>query len=535
MNKRDVMNQALYLFIVSTLFCLAGYSQVKKVPTTVEKPAELQDPPKKAVDALKGEDDLEEEENSSENRIRQYLSLTIGVEHSESLKKLPEGFKILGDFDKVANQVYDITNGKLRITPTTVGVGTLTIHDKEGKLLYEYRLDIKKSSLDKVAREIKSLLGDIEGIQIKIINNKVVVDGQILLPRDMSRIGNVLMQFGDQAVSLVSLSPLAQKKIAEIIEREINNPEVSVRAINDKFILEGIVDSEDERERSKKIAHTYLPDIVIDRAEDITIKRRKNPDPVVDMLQVRPPPARGPEKLIQLVIHYVELNKDYNRMFRFQWMPDLKDGSQMSFGGDSSRGPGSAGVFSQITGIISNLFPKLNWLKGHNFARILESSTLIVENNQKGEMKSVSNVPYPVVNANGQAGTQFQPVGINTAITPSIISSNSDSIRLDLGFAISQLIGITDSGPMTTENNMHTIITVRSGQSAAVGGLIRNSNYTDYNRLPPDVSKNPIVSLYASKGFQRKQTQFVVFVTPIIKSSASSGVEKIKKKFHLRD
>jgi pilus assembly protein CpaC len=504
-------------------------AQEKTVPTTDEQPKELQDPPKKAIDAIKRE---KEDDDVEDTRQRRYLTLTVGLEHEAPVDKLPEGYKVLGDYDKIAAQAYDLNNNVLRITPQAVGVGTLTVHDKEGHLLYEFRIDIKKSSLDKVARELKSLIGDIEGIQIRIINNKVVVDGQILLPRDVSRIGNAVLQFGDQAVSLVSLSPLAQKKIAEIIEREINNPEVSVRAVNDRFILEGVVDSEDERERAKKIANIYLPATVLDPAEEKFIKRRANKEPIVDMLQVRPPPPRGPEKLIQLVIHYVELNKDYNRMFRFQWMPDLKDGSSMSFGGDSTKEPG---VFSQVTGIISNLFPKLNWLKGHNFARILESSTLIVENNQKGEMKSVSNVPYPVVNATGQSGTQFQPVGINTAITPSIIAANSDSIRLDLGFAISQLIGITDSGPMTTENNMHTIITVRSGQSAAVGGLIRNSNYTDYNRLPPDASRNPIISLYASKGFQRKQTQFVVFVTPIIKSSASSGVEKIKRKFHLRD
>lgn len=528
---KKTLRYPLVLFAIGAIFNLQqAFGQAQKVPSAVERPKELQDPPKKAIDAIQEEKNEEPEDT----RVRHYLTLTVGLEHEERVEKLPEGFKILGDYDKIAAQAYDTTSGVLRITPQSVGVGTLTVHNKEGKLLYEFRIDIKKSSLDKVAREIKSLLADIEGIQIKIINNKVIVDGQILLPRDISRIGNVVMQFGDQAVSLVSLSPLAQKKIAEIIEREINNPEVSVRAVNDRFILEGVVDSEEERERAKKIADTYLPERVLDKAEEGYIKRRSAAvkEPIIDMLQVRPPPPRGPEKLIQLVIHYVELNKDYNRMFRFQWMPDLKDGSSVAFGGDPSKQPG---VFSQITGIISNLFPKLNWLKGHNFARILESSTLIVENNQKGEMKSVSNVPYPVINANGQAGTQFQPVGINTAITPSIIAANSDSIRLDLGFAISQLIGITDAGPMTTENNMHTIITVRSGQSAAVGGLIRNSNYTDYNRLPPDVSKNPIVSLYASKGFQRKQTQFVVFVTPIIKSSASSGVEKIKRKFHLRD
>jgi pilus assembly protein CpaC len=524
--------QSLLLWLVSTGLLLSemAFARDQKVPTAIEKPKDMQDPPNKAIDAIKDAKDGNKEDDS---RIRHYLTLTVGLEHEEREIKLPEGYKVLGDFEKIAAQAYDTNTGILRITPQTVGVGTLTLHDKEGKLLFEFRLDIRKSSLDKVAREIKSLIGDIEGVQIKIINNKVVVDGQILLPRDMSRIGNVVMQFGDQAVSLVALSPLAQKKIAEIIEREINNPEVSVRAVNDKFILEGVVDNDDERERAKKIAFTYLPETLIDPAETQFIKKRKS-EPVIDMLQVRPPAPRGPEKLIQLVIHYVELNKDYNKMFRFQWMPDLKDGSSVAFGGESTRSP-AGGVFSQITGIISNLFPKLNWLKGHNFARILESSTLIVENNQKGEMKSVSNVPYPVVNANGQSGTQFQPVGINTAITPAIISANSDSIRLDLGFAISQLIGITDSGPMTTENNMHTIITVRSGQSAAVGGLIRNSNYTDYNRLPPDVSRNPIISLYASKGFQRKQTQFVVFVTPIIKSSASSGVEKIKRKFHLRE
>lgn len=530
--KKQIGTCSLLLGLASIMIGHTVFAQDQKVPTAVEKPKELQDPPKKAIDALKPNKD---EEETDDSRTRRFLTLIIGVEHEEKIGKLPEGFKILGDYEKIASQVYDSDNGILRITPQEQGVKTLTIHNKEGKLIFEFRIDIRKSDLDKVARELKSLIGEIEGIEIKIINNKVVVDGQILLPRDMSRIGNAVQQFKDQAVSLVSLSPLAQKKIAEIIEREINNPEVSVRAINDKFLLEGVVDSEDERERAKKIAKIYLPEIVLDPAEAVYLKRRtgKNEDVVIDMLQVRPPAPRGPEKLIQLVVHYVELNKDYNRMFRFQWMPDLKDGSSASFG-EAAKG-GSPGVFSQVTGIISNLFPKLNWLKGHNFARILESSTLIVENNQKGEMKSVSNVPYPVVNATGQAGTQFQPVGINTQITPAIISNNSDSIRLDLGFAISQLIGVTDAGPMTTENTMRTIITVRSGQSAAVGGLIRNSNYTDYNRLPPDVSRNPLISLYSSKGFQRKQTQFVVFVTPIIKSSASSGVEKIKRKFHLRD
>ena len=75
---------------------------------------------------------------------------------------------------------------------------------------------------------------------------------------------------------------------------------------------------------------------------------------------------------------------------------------------------------------------------------------------------------------------------------------------------------------------------VRSGQSAAVGGLISSTTNTGYNKIPKGI-KNPIISLYASKEFSKNQSQFVVFITPIIKSSASQGADRIKRKFRIRN
>jgi pilus assembly protein CpaC len=146
-------------------------------------------------------------------------------------------------------------------------------------------------------------------------------------------------------------------------------------------------------------------------------------------------------------------------------------------------------------------------------------------------------VPYQSsagAGANAVPQTLFKPIGIKTKITPVILGERSDSISLDMYFWVTSLIGNGPSGPQTSTNDMTTSIVVRSGQSAAVGGLITNNSFTGYNRLPSNV-KNPIISLYASKDFERNQSQFVVFVTPIIKSSASSGSEKIKKKFRLRE
>ena len=173
--------------------------------------------------------------------------------------------------------------------------------------------------------------------------------------------------------------------------------------------------------------------------------------------------------------------------------------------------------------------------KQHGHARVLQSSSIIVEDGKKGILNSISNIPYQIVTAEGQPSTQFQEAGIRTTITPSILGARSDSVNLQLNFAVKSLVGMTAAGPLTSAREIQTVIAVRSGQSAAVGGLISNDTGTDYNKLPANVSRNPLISLYASKNFRRKQSQFVVFVTPVIKSSASAGAEAIKRKFRLRN
>lgn len=476
----------------------------------------------------------EEESTPVKSRPRRFVTLTIGLEHDEKLPPVPEAISFKGDFRKITAASFNKEENILRFVPKAEGIATLTVHDSKGRVVAEYHIDVKKSKLDAVVREMQSLLGDIEGITIKIVNNKVVVDGQILLPRDMNRIYNVVSQFGDQASSLVSLSPLAQKKIAEFIARDINNPEVEVRAINDKFVLSGWASSPDEKNRAEVIAKTYVPAVILEKSEMDGVVKRVKPanDGVINLINVKEQAAAPPPKIIQIVVHYVELQKDYSKGFRFQFTPSLKDESGMAF----STGSNAAGGFvSSITGTINNLLPRLNWAKQHGHARVLESTTIIVKDGGKGMLNSMQKIPY--LTAQGKDGipvTNFEPVGIKMSITPVLLGERSDSINLDLDFELSALIGMSDAGPLTSQNQMQTGIIVRSGQSAAVGGLITNRSGTNYNKLPKG-AENPIISLYASKDFQRNQSQFVVFVTPVIKSSASAGSEKIKKKFRLRD
>ncbi|MGZ3774199.1 MAG: BON domain-containing protein [Pseudobdellovibrionaceae bacterium] len=487
------------------------------------------------------EDDLVAEpsvQNADEGlgvfRSRKFINLTLGIEQDEKLPPLPEKIDFKGDFRKIVQASYAKDLNVMRFIPKAEGFATLTIHDKRnGKIVVEYRIDVKKSKLDKVVREIRALLGDIEGINIKIVNNRVLVDGQILLPRDLARIYNVTQQFGDQARSIVTLSPLAQKKIAEFIARDINNPEIEVRTVNDNIILQGWASSEEESKRAELIAKTYLPDMVIDPAADSGLIKKRKPlgtDGVINLIQIKEAAPKPPAKMIQLVVHYVELLKDYSKSFKFQFTPGLDDGTRVTFQSGESAG----GVATSITGTIYSLLPKLNWAKQHGHARVLESTSLIVEDGKKGEIKQVTDQPYPVIGKDGTQGTAFAQVGIVTAITPTLLGEKSGSINLVMNFEVSSLAGQAAGAPIVSRNQMSSTITVRDRQSAAVGGLIRNASNTGYNRPSSDI-KNPIISLYASKDFVKQQSQFVVFITPVVKTSASSGAEQIKKKFRLHD
>lgn len=465
-----------------------------------------------------------------------FIGLAVGVIHDEPIPQASRNIELDGSFRKLTRVQYDAETQTLRFVPKAVGAGVVLVKDpNSGKVLYEFTIDVRTGDLQKVAREIQELLKTIEGISIRVMNNKVVVDGQIILPSDMKRIHSVVKQYCGQpclATSLVTLSPAAQNKIAQFIERKINNPEIQVNAVNGKYILEGKVQDKSEKDRAEIVAKMYVPEVIVDEA--VADKKVLTPkaDVVINLITLLPAPDEEPKKIIQMVVHYVELQKDYQKGFRFQWTPDIGDGSSLQF---SSGGRSPGGVVATITGTISNLLPKLNWAKEHGFARVLQSSSIIVQDGKLGTLNSITRLPYQVVNGQGQPSTNFEETGLKTSITPQTMSARSDSVRLEMNFAVKSLLSYTEAGPLTASREIQSTLHVRSGQSAAVGGLITNDSATNYNKLPANVSRNPIISLYASKDFRRNQSQFVVFVTPIIKSSASTGSDKIKQKFRIQN
>ena len=222
--------------------------------------------------------------------LKESVPLYMGIQYDYKLSKDLKGKKLKfeGSYKRYTGLKHNAITNVIRFTPRRTGVGALNIKDASGRILKKLTLTVGKTNLQQAATEIQSLLRTVDGIQVKILNNKVVVDGEIIVPKDMRRIHDVVQEYAGKATSLVTLSPLAQNKVAKFIEKEINDPNITVRATNMVFILEGFVNDQAEKDRAVQITQLYLPDHITDRAVTEQKVREWSRVPYLNHIKVRP-------------------------------------------------------------------------------------------------------------------------------------------------------------------------------------------------------------------------------------------------------
>lgn len=527
----------LFFILFFALQFVNAQSPAPSSSTPEEKPVyeEVEEGGGTNVKLLKGE--------PNKRRIRRQLNLIAGMKHDEeiSIPEIPLTYKG-GGVDLIDMQRIKGTD-TFRILPTKVGGGIVTIHNKKtGQVLVELRVDIRDQTIEKTLREIQALLADIEGIEYKIVNNRIVLDGFVLLPKDLKRIGQVIGQFAEgqnmTISSLVSLSPLAKKKIVEYIARDINNPEITVSSIGDFIKLEGFVNSQEEKNRINDVVLLYLPDIVTEKGQEnlrnITMADRKAQTDigayVINLIQVRKAEDKvePPPKMIQVVIHVVEYAERYLKNFNFTFSPSLRNLGEAQTQGQANA-PGS---ISELAAIVDNLLPKLNWARTHGYVRLLDTASLLTQDKTRtaslsrgfGINNGATSVTNPAASTNGQTFTLDL-----TLSDPTIKSERSELVQMGISV-------VTNKGPtglsLTPSTTISTQISVRSRQSAAIAGIISKKSE---NQFGGPTGAGAIVTLNHGKSFTKNSSNYVLFVTPIIKSSASAGVEQVKKKFRFKD
>jgi pilus assembly protein CpaC len=87
-------------------------------------------------------------------------------------------------------------------------------------------------------------------------------------------------------------------------------------------------------------------------------------------------------------------------------------------------------------------------------------------------------------------------------------------------------------------NEIQTQVTIKNGESAALGGSAFDNALSNYNKPRQQQQGNqnpgsPLFNMVRSKSFNRDKSQFIIFVTPEVIRTASSATEDMTRKFRL--
>jgi pilus assembly protein CpaC len=386
---------SVYLF-ESLLYTQAYAQAVVPPPSTVDALIPVTEQP--APILTEPEADIESMENNKEpiqiltgaqpnkRRIRRHLSLIKGIKVDEEISIPNVPLKILPLEQNLITLARIKGTDIFRIQPIAANSGIVTIHNrKTGQIYAELHLDVREPALDKAIRDLKALLIDIEGLEFKAVNGTVIIDGFVMLPQDLNRLGSVIATYsgaadsgGVKVKSLVTLSPLARKRIVDYISREINNPEVTITVVGDYIKLEGTVNSQEEKNRIQDLVAIYLPTSVnpntMGSLTNVTISERKitggAADFILNLITVRKAEEKEepPEKMIQIVVHFVEFSERFLKSFSFNFSPVASATSAVQLGAVQQAGQNS---IESIANIVQNLIPKINWGKTHGFLRVI--------------------------------------------------------------------------------------------------------------------------------------------------------------------
>lgn len=402
---------------------------------------------------------------------------------------------------------------------TRPGINSIIIFDTRGNRRDEYEIQVLSENLERAIKNIRALLGDIEGLRFRIVSDKILIEGEVFLEDEIRRV-NAVAEKNPSVIQNVTLSPVTQRILASTIEKEIGRPDITVRPLRNQILLEGTVYSETAKARAEAIARAYSSNVVN----------------VLEVRQADRPPSR--DKTIVLIAHYVNLSKSLLNSWGVEWRPlSLQNGhlTDVQLDGNFDL---EDNTFTTVNGVeISTnaaiIIPKIERARSSGYARVLENPTVSVKSGESVSMFSGLQYPYPVSTQGGGVSIEWKDIGIKMDATP---WAQGDSVDVKLK------VEVTDLGQISNSNGDPAIDTARietrqyckSGESIVIGGLSRLSDGVIYNR-PPEDDPGAIIHLYKNRQYVKSKSQFLVFVTPQIHETSSTANKEIQEKFNLKE
>lgn len=420
------------------------------------------------------------------------LVLTVGQQQT---MKAPGLSRIAIGDQKVADVKALAEDETVLITAKGVGKTNLIIWGKDDTQTF-VKIEVIEIDPDEMAAEIRALLADVEGIRVRTMGRKVVIDGYALKVKDLKKIEKIAGLYPD-AISLATLSPAVIDTIVGYINREFDQyfgkDTVHARKMANAIALEGEVRNEEQKSQAETIAKSYH-------------------DSIVNFIKV----GVEMQDLLNISVDFVEMVNDDETDVGFDWTQTLSLEGSMDGESSFDFGKGSIGALTGTFGLVADYSTTLSLIKSNSKSHILAQPKLLCRSGEKAEFLAGGEVAIPIVSGD-TTDVEYKDYGMSLKISPTV--DTSGNIASSIEIENSSISGYaSDGSPSFRTSRVSTFVNCKDQQTIVLSGIVTQEQLKDVDKVP-GLGDIPILGeLFKSREFQDNHSELLIFITPTIVS-----------------
>jgi len=436
-------------------------------------------------------------------------TIHLGVGQQKTLA-VPDVQRVAIGDTEVADVKQVGGGNELLLTGVGEGRTSFLVWRRSGRRV-SYAVVVRKQDPREVIAEVRALLGDREGIRVRVVGDRVYLDGETLTADDNERVQQVLSLY-PQVSSLVRPSTNAKRLAAESINRALQRAGLDgarATALGGSVLLEGQVESKEELAKA-----------------DLVVKAMG--EKAENLLTV------GSRRMVLVEVDFVEVALDQNKVLGVKPPLQLVSGPGTGLVYQVVRPlPGDSGTQSvhSISGTVTaaaELSVAARFDDGHQ--RILSQPRLLCASGEKAEFTAGGEIPILAATQN-QFAVEFKKFGIILQVTPT--AGRGGLISTDVYAAVSDIdrsLSVRANGfdvPGLRLREVRTSVAVQDGETIVLSGLFSYDEAKEVSKVPLLGSIPILGELFKSRQFIDRKTQLAIYVTPRLVSPGSERVHEM--------
>ncbi len=158
---------------------------------------------------------------------------------------------------------------------------------------------------------------------------------------------------------------------------------------------------------------------------------------------------------------------------------------------------------------------QLSALEDEGRGRILSNPKVVTTDNKKAIIQQGKSIPYKTVSTSGTQ-TQFAEAALGLEVTPTVTKDGFIKLEIMAKKDSADFINTSEGVPTIDKKQATTLLYVRDGETAVIGGIYERTESDGENGIP-GLKNIPLLGwLFKKTSKTDDKTELLIFITPRI-------------------